>query len=249
MELSGAVCLVTGASSGIGRASALALATGGAVVAATGRSEEVLREIIGTAGGSFHRCDLLNDEERAALVRHVTARHGRVDVLVNCAGAGYAGAFPEMKADEIEILVRLNLTAAILLTREVLPAMLERRFGRIVNVASIVGYTGSPEEAVYSATKSGLVGFSHSLAQELAGTGVGVALVAPGAVDTPFFERRGRRYARSFPRLIGSGDAAQAVVAAAGGRSEVFAPGWMRFPARLSGAAPGLYRRIARRFF
>jgi short-subunit dehydrogenase len=145
--------------------------------------------------------------------------------------------------------VAVNLVAPIRLTRAVLPAMLERRRGAVVNVASIAGHVGVREEAVYAATKAGLLGFSESLRYEVAGAGVAVITVSPGVVATDFFARRGRPYARRLPRPIPPDRVARAVVGAIrAGRPDVFVPAWMAFPAWLRGTWPGLYRRLAARF-
>jgi short-subunit dehydrogenase len=154
-----------------------------------------------------------------------------------------------MPPDRAEHLVRTNLLAPIRLTRALLPGMVERGRGHIVNVASIAGHVGVRDEAVYAATKAGLVGFSESLRQELAGTPVGVSVVSPGVVDTAFFERRGRPYQRRSPRPIAPERVADAIVhAIRTGRPQVFVPRWMAFPAWLRGASPSVYRAGARRF-
>ena len=154
-----------------------------------------------------------------------------------------------MDPDRAERLVRVNLLAPIRLTRALLPAMIERRSGHVVNVSSMAGHVGVGNEAVYSATKAALITFTDSLHYELAGTGVGVSVVSPGVVDTPFFERRGKPYDRSNPRPIGPEPVAAGIVKAIRtGRTQVFVPGWGSFPARLRGALPGLYRTLARRF-
>jgi short-subunit dehydrogenase len=236
MKLDGAVALVTGASSGIGRATAAALAARGARVVALGRDRERLE-------GVGERQVLWDLAEPGAVADEI----GPVDVLVNNAGAGWAGPFVE--TPDVERLVAVNLAAPILLTRALLPGMLERGRGHVVNVASIAGFVGPREEAVYAATKGGLIAFSESLRYELRGTGVGVTLVAPGVVATPFFERRGRPYDRRWPRPIPPERVAEAIARAIeDGKDEVFVPGWMGAVARLRGAAPGLFRAFAARF-
>jgi short-subunit dehydrogenase len=241
VEIRNARCLVTGASSGIGRSVARRLAGEGARVVALGRDEVALAGI----GEQAIVADLTEPEA----CRRVAEEAGEVDVLVNNAGSGWAGAFREIDPTEVERLVALNLVAAILLARALVPGMLDRGRGCVVNVASIVAHTGGKEEAVYAATKGGLVSFSESLRQELAGTPVRVSVVSPGVVDTAFFDRRGRPYSREWPRPIPADRVADAVVhALRTERAEVFVPGWMAIPARLRGATPGLYRRLVDRF-
>jgi short-subunit dehydrogenase len=236
MRLDGAVALVTGASSGIGRATATALAARGARVIALGRDQERLE-------GVGERQVLWDLAEPGAVANEI----GPVDVLVNNAGIGWAG--PLAETPDVERLVAVNLVAPILLTRALLPGMLERGLGHVVNVASIAGFVGPRKEAVYAATKGGLIAFTESLRYELRGTGVGVTLVAPGVVATPFFERRGRPYERSWPRPIPVERVAEAIARAIEAeQDEVFIPRWLSAVARLRGAAPGLFRTFTRRF-
>lgn len=236
MRLEGATALVTGASSGIGRATAAALAGRGARVVALGRDVARLE-------GVGERQVVWDLAEPGAVAEEV----GPVDVLVNNAGAGWAGPFAE--TPDVERLVAVNLVAPILLTRALLPGMLERGRGHIVNVASIAGFVAPRDEAVYAATKAGLVAFSESLRYELRGSGVGVTLVAPGVVATPFFERRARPYARSWPRPISAERVADVIARAIEDeKDEVFVPRWMSAVARLRGAAPGLFRALSGRF-
>ncbi len=153
-----------------------------------------------------------------------------------------------MPAALAEDLVRVNLLAPMRLTRALLPGMLARGGGHVVNVASIAGHVGVREEAAYAATKAALIAFSDSLRYEVERT-VRVTVVNPGVVDTQFFERQGRPYGRRRPKPIPPERVAGAIVRAIEReRAEVFIPRWMAFPARLRGALPGLYRTLARRF-
>ena len=240
MEIRNSRCLVTGASSGIGRAVARRLAREGGYVVALGRDAGALADV----GARTIACDLTEP----GAWRRAAAEAGQVDVLVNNAGSGWAGPFETIDDEEVERLVALNLLAPILLTRALVPGMLARGSGHIVNVASIVAHTGGREEAVYAATKGGLVAFSESLRQELARTSVRVSVVSPGVIDTAFFERRGRPYDRTWPRPLPAERVADAVIhALRTSRAEVFVPRWMTLPARLRGAAPGLFRRLVDR--
>jgi short-subunit dehydrogenase len=237
---------VTGASSGIGRAAAVAFAGRGSSVRATGRDERALKSLAEDAAGiEWIAADLAEPGEP----ERVAAWAGAVDVLVSSAGVGYEGPFSSMPPERVDELTAINLTAPIKLTRAVLPGMLERRRGRVVTVGSIASHVPVRGEAAYAATKWGVAGFGESLRSELAGTGVGVTLVSPGVVRTAFFDRRSAPYRRSSPRPIPSRQVGEAIVRAVEReRDDVFVPSWLVIPARLRGAWPGLYRRLAARF-
>jgi short-subunit dehydrogenase len=174
---------------------------------------------------------------------------GAVDVLVNCAGVGLYRPFERLEAGEAERLFAVNVLAPIELTRALLPGMLERGSGHVVNVGSVVGFVGRPREAVYAASKAALAVFGESLRAEVAHRGIGISLVAPVAVRTRFFEARGAPYGRSFPRQVGPERVAAAVVdAIEQDRPVVLVPRWLVLPVRLHGAAPGLFRALASRF-
>ncbi len=245
MRVSGRVALVTGASSGIGRAVAAELGRRGARVKATGRDSKALEELATAMGADVLPADLSTPDGVDPLV----AWANDADILVNNAGFGWAGPFSEMAVADIENMVRVNVLAVLRLTRALLASMLERDRGHIVNVGSIAGHVGVGHEAVYAATKAALVALTESLRYELRGTGVGLTLVSPGVVDTPFFERAGRPYTRSFPRMIRPERVATAIAAAIErGADEVFVPRWMALPARLRGVWPRLYRSLTARF-
>ena len=128
------------------------------------------------------------------------------------------------------------------------PGMARRGYGRIVNVASIAGFVGVAREAVYSAAKAGLIAFSESTRYEFSGTGVGVTVVVPSAVETSFFARRGQPYGRRLPRPVAATRVAEALVnAVERDVAEVFVPRWTVVPVRLRGGLPGLFRRAASR--
>jgi short-subunit dehydrogenase len=248
-ELAGRVCLVTGATSGIGRATAMRLARHDVRLLVSGRDTEALGVVAAAAGGTAIPADLSRRDEVERLAESAVADQGRVDVLVNAAGEGLHGPVAELGPADLERVVAVNLTAPILLTTALLEGMLERRAGHIVHVGSIAGHVGHREEATYAATKAALTVFSESLHAELAGTGVAVTLITPGVVDTAFFERRGAPYDRRWPRPIPADRVAARIVDALSSRpAEVIVPGWLSAPVRLRGALPGLYRSLARRF-
>ncbi|MGZ4399961.1 MAG: SDR family NAD(P)-dependent oxidoreductase, partial [Gaiellaceae bacterium] len=153
------------------------------------------------------------------------------------------------EAEAIERLLAVNVTAPIELTCALLPGMLERRQGHVVNIGSVVSHVGRGGEAVYAASKAALALFSESLRYELRGTGVSASLITPGVVDTPFFEHRGAPYDRSWPAPIGPHRVAEAVLAAIRrDRPEIVVPTWLGIASRIRGLSPALFRRLAARF-
>jgi NAD(P)-dependent dehydrogenase (short-subunit alcohol dehydrogenase family) len=247
MRLTGSVLLVTGASRGIGRATAELLAERGATVVCTGRDSTALAALAGRLGGSQLAADLTEPEAAQRLVRHVLDQHGRLDGVVANAGAGHVGAFAEMAPADIGRLVDLDLRAPMLLARAAAPVL--PAGGALVFVGSIAGAVGVPGETVYSACKAGLGTFAELLGEELRERGVTVSTVLPGVVDTDFLRGRAEPYDRRFPRPMPPERVARAVLAAlTDGRPRRFEPRWLAIPARLSGALPGTYRRLARRF-
>jgi short-subunit dehydrogenase len=246
---SNTVALVTGASSGLGRATAERLAARGVQVLVHGRDESALTDLATRINATPIRLDLAEPQAGRRLAAQALGAAGRVDLLVANAGSGYAGHLATMEQGRPAELIAANLTAPIELTRALLPAMMERGRGRLVYVTSIAGRTGVAGEAVYSSTKAGLDAFAESLRLELIGHAVTVAVFVPGVVATPFFERRGRPYARSTPRPLPVGRAADALLRLIDGRAnEAYLPGWLRLPVAIRGTAPGLYRWLARRF-
>jgi NAD(P)-dependent dehydrogenase (short-subunit alcohol dehydrogenase family) len=234
--------LVTGASRGIGAATCAALTRAGAVVVAAGRDASALGTV---PAASTAVADVADPGAAAALVEAAVDRHGRLDAVVANAGVGWAGEFAAMDPATIAELVDVNLRAPLLLARAALPVL--RRPGALVFVTSIAGLVGVPGETVYSVTKAGLETFATLLREEV--EGVTVSTVAPGAVDTGFFDTRGVPYDRGFPRPIRPERVAAAVLdAIVTGRPRRVEPRWLAFPARLSATAPGVYRALARRF-
>ncbi len=251
MRLDGAVALVTGGSSGIGAAAARALAAAGARPLIAGRDPARLQAVAQETGGLALAADLAAADGPAELAEAArqAAGPGGIDVLVNNAGIGWAGPIEQMTAEQAASLIAVDLTAPIQLTRLLVPGMIARGHGHVVFVSSIAGATGVRGEAVYSAVKAGLGCFAESIAYELAGRGVGVSVIVPGVIDTPFFERRGRPYDRRRPAPLPPQRVARALVGAIErDQSVVFVPRWMRFPAWLHGALPGTFRRLAARF-
>jgi short-subunit dehydrogenase len=247
-SIAGAAVLVTGATGGIGRAILDEVRSRDGLAIATGRDRVALTTLAAT-GVAIIEADLAAPGGVESAASRALAAHGRIDVLINCAGVGWAGDIAVMEPADIERLMAVDLYAPLALTQAVLVEMLARGRGHIVNIASIAGHTGVAEEAVYSAMKSGLIAFSDALRLEVGGRGIQVTVVSPGAVRTDFFARRDRPYTRSIPRQIGPEAVARATLdALEKDRAQVFVPAWLGLAARLKGAAPGLYRVLARRF-
>ena len=185
-DLNGKSALVTGASGGIGAAIARALHGAGAVVALSGTRVGPLEELAAELGTRVHvlACDLSNAAAVEALPKAAIAAMGSVDVLVNNAGITRDNLFMRMSDEEWGSVLDVNLTATFRLCRGVVRGMMKARWGRIVNISSIVGSTGNPGQANYAAAKAGMVGMSKSLAYEVASRGITVNCVAPGFITT-----------------------------------------------------------------
>jgi short-subunit dehydrogenase len=249
MHIEGSTALVTGASRGIGRAVAIALAEAGAQVVGIGRDLPALRSLAEASGVTVRQVDLEASDELQRFVEQALPDLPPFDILVNCAGAGRLAPLIDHRPAEVDQLLALNVRAPIRLTQAVLPAMRQRRRGRVVNVASIAGCLGVPNESVYSATKGALAVFSRALNAELVGTGVSVTVVVPGVVATGFFERRGAPYDRGWPRPMPPKRVGRAIVRAiARDRCDVVIPGWLRIPIWIQATMPGLYGRLERWF-
>lgn len=189
VDLSGQSAIVTGASQGIGRAIAIALAASGAKVALVARNAEKLAETasaITAAGGTaeVYSCDVTSGDSVQQVVDAVTEKWGKLQILVNNAGVTRDTLIPRMSDDDWDTVINTNLRGAFLFTRAATRPMMQGRYGRIINIASVSGLTGNPGQANYSASKAGLIGLTRTVAKELAGRKVTVNAVAPGFIET-----------------------------------------------------------------
>ncbi|HEY9875076.1 MAG TPA: 3-oxoacyl-[acyl-carrier-protein] reductase [Candidatus Obscuribacterales bacterium] len=189
-RLRGQVAIVTGASRGIGKAIALALAGEGANVvvnyaSSSGAAEQVVAEIVDLGGSAIaHQADVSSAEQVDALLSAVMEKWNRVDVLVNNAGITRDTLLLRMKPEDWQAVIDLNLTGVFLCTKAISKVMLKQRAGRIINITSVAGQMGNPGQANYSAAKAGVIGFTKSIAKELASRGITVNAVAPGFIAT-----------------------------------------------------------------
>ena len=188
-SLTGKIALVTGASQGIGRACALELARNGATVALAARSldklESVAAEIAATGGvAKAFALDVASEDSIKACAKAVIAEFGAVHILVNNAGITKDGLMLRMKRQDWDDVMTTNLTGAFLLTQACASAMLKARWGRIINITSVVGEIGQAGQANYAASKAGMIGLTKSLARELASRGITCNAVAPGYIET-----------------------------------------------------------------
>ena len=213
MRLDGKVAVVTGAGRGIGKAVALSLAKSGCRVVLSARTpaqlEEVQREIEQGGGtAAIVPTDLTRDEAIDTLAAESRRAYGAVDVLINNAGWGKRSPVVKINVEDLDQTVRLNLRAPILLAKLLLPDMIAKNEGAVINIGSVSGKTGEANGAAYSATKFGLIGFTQSLYEEVRERGIKVAVILPGFVDTPLIPPN-RQLDRS--KMIQAADVAQTV--------------------------------------
>ena len=190
MTLSGQIALVTGGSRGIGSAVALALGRIGAHVVINYRSnqeaaERTLSELTGNGGrGELAQFDVASENQIEEAVNKIVDRHKKIDILVNNAGVTSDNLLIRMKSEEWDRVVGINLKGTVLCTKAVSRCMIRQRYGRIINLSSIVGQIGNAGQSLYAATKAGILGFTKAVAREVASRGITVNAVAPGFIET-----------------------------------------------------------------
>ena len=190
-ELTGRTALITGATGTIGGSIARILHAQGATIAVSGTRREVLNNLAADLGGRVHAlpCNLADREEAEALVPRAEAAMGQLDVLVANAGATKDNLFVQLRDEDWEQVIAINLSATFRLARAAVRGMMRRRFGRVIAITSVVGTTGNPGQANYVAAKAGITGMIKAVAQEYAKRGVTANCVAPGFINTPMTEK------------------------------------------------------------
>jgi len=185
IDLSGRSALVTGSTRGIGRGIAQTLSDSGANVAVVGRDSATAEVVAGTMRSARgFGCDITDGAAVAALVEEVEKTFGAIDILVNNAGITRDNLLMRLKDDDWDAVLDANLKAAFVLTRAVSRGMMKRRWGRVINIASIVGLVGNKGQANYAASKAGLIGLTKSVAKELSSRNILANVVAPGFIET-----------------------------------------------------------------
>ncbi|MBL9058951.1 MAG: 3-oxoacyl-[acyl-carrier-protein] reductase [Mangrovicoccus sp.] len=190
-DLTDKTALVTGASGGIGAEIARVLHGAGAIVAISGTRLEPLEALAAELGSRVHvlPCNLSDPAEVETLPKHAVEAMGGVDILVNNAGITKDNLFMRMSDDEWDSVIAVNLTAAMRLCRGVVRGMMKKRWGRIINISSVVGATGNPGQGNYAASKAGLVGMTKALAAEVASRGITANAIAPGFITTAMTDK------------------------------------------------------------
>ena len=190
-DLNGKVVLLTGASGGIGKSIAKKMKKQGAKLILSGTRQNILESLSLELGDNTKTIvtDLSSREGITKLAQEAEACFGQIDILINNAGITADNLFLRMKDEDWDNVININLSASMRLTRQIIKGMLKRKFGRIIFISSIVGYTGNPGQTNYSASKSALVGLTKSIALEVAARGITCNLIAPGFISTPMTDK------------------------------------------------------------
>jgi short-subunit dehydrogenase len=256
MDFGGKIVLITGASQGIGRRLAGDFAKRGATVVGCGRSRERLQETLdeiraASPMSTVIACDVGDRAQVRAMVEKTIADFGKIDILINNAGIGMRRPFIETPLDTVEEIMRTNFLGMVYCTHEVLPSMVTRGDGHIVNISSGSGHIGTLNMAAYCASKFAMNGFSESLYHELRALGIYVSVVSPGPVQTDFSRLFADVPPKTPPSLAVTPQAVSRAVIRAIERQqfEVVVPRWLASIYRLKRIAPNLFRAAAERTF
>ncbi|WNS43360.1 SDR family oxidoreductase [Paenibacillus sp. MMS20-IR301] len=250
MALQGKVVVITGASSGIGALTAQMLSQRGAIPILLARSEDRLQETAAGIPGEYGLfvCDVTDEAAVDGVFKSIVARYGRIDILLNNAGYGKFAGFTEMESGEFADMMDVNYMGIVRCTKAVVPHMLERGKGQIVNVASMAGKIGTARSVAYTATKHAVLGFTNALRQELRKSGIIVSAVNPGPIATEFFKTAdpSGNYEKSVSRIMMTPQyvSAKIVQLMEKGKEEVDLPRLAGFGIRLYGLFPRLADKL-----
>jgi 3-oxoacyl-[acyl-carrier protein] reductase len=219
-DLTGKTALVTGATGGIGGAIARALHRQGATVAISGTRKEALDQLAAELKERVHvlPCDLSDKDQVEALVPQAEEAMGKLDILVANAGITRDNLFVQLRDEDWDTVININLTATFRLSRAAMKTMMRRRYGRIIGITSVVGVTGNPGQGNYTAAKAGMIGMMKSIGKEYARRGVTANCVAPGFIATPMTDKLNEKQREAILQMVPSGrlgtpdDVATAVV-------------------------------------
>jgi short-subunit dehydrogenase len=256
MEFTNQIVLITGASNGIGKQLAIDFSKRRAIVIGCGRSIERLKEVLkevrqASPSSLMIGCDVSDAQQVRGMIDKILSDYGRVDILINNAGIGMRKPFYETDLATVEEIMRINYFGAVYCTHALLPSMIARHSGHIVNISSGAGKIGTLNMAAYCASKFAMNGWSESLYHELEPLGVRVSLLCPGPVHTGF----GRDFSDSEPKsppslFVDSSDVSQAVMRTIErNRFELVMPRWLALMCWVKRLSPGLFRYLAQRRF
>ncbi|MNO41070.1 putative oxidoreductase [compost metagenome] len=250
MVLKDKIVVITGASSGIGALTAQMLSKRGAIPILVARSEAKLKETAAGITGVFglYICDVRDAAAVEETFAQILATYGRIDILLNNAGYGKFAAFTEMESHEFDDMMDVNYMGIVRCTKAVVPHMLERGCGQIVNVASMAGKIGTAKSVAYTATKHAVLGFTNALRQELRKSGIIVSAVNPGPIATDFFKTAdpSGNYEKSVARMMMTPEhvSSKIVKVMETGKEEMDLPGLAGFGIRLYGLFPRLADKL-----
>jgi|TARA_A200000159_G_C7224581_1_gene297610 3-oxoacyl-[acyl-carrier protein] reductase len=213
-DLSHKTAIVTGASQGIGKTIAIEMAKSGAIVFCLARNKEALdatiKKITENGGkATAFSCDISNNDDFKSIILNIVKENGSIDILVNNAGITKDNLLMRMSDDQWDDVLNINLKGSFTCTRSVIKYMMKKKFGRIINITSIVGITGNAGQANYAASKSGLIGLTKSIAKEVASRGITANCVAPGWIETSMTDQLSTEVKNKFLSQIPTGKIGQ----------------------------------------